>query len=262
MIVHRPPRSALVTGALAGVVAAIAVVGLLLGWDQFVVGALLGAVLVVGGAAFAMWAHASPTGDTATEEREQKGPDQRRRRILLGMGAGAVAVTAGAIAVPAAARVERATRYLRTTAWRDGVRAVDPDGVLVVADEVAVGELLTVYPEGHVGEADSQAVLIREDESRFPSGAARESWHPGGLIVFSKLCTHMACPLGLYQQQTATLLCPCHQAAFDVLDDGRAVAGPARRPLPQLPIRVDDDGFVVALGDFTDAVGTGFWGRP
>ena len=128
--------------------------------------------------------------------------------------------------------------------------------------EVVEGELLTVYPEGAVGDVDAQAVLIREEPGRFAPDPERSDWAPEGIVIYSKLCTHMACPVGLYQQQQGTLLCPCHQASFDVLDGGRAVHGPARRALPQLPIRIGADDTLVARGDFSDAVGTGFWGRP
>ena len=38
-------------------------------------------------------------------------------------------------------------------------------------------------------------------------------------------------------------------------------AGPATRPLPQLPIGVDEDGYLIALGDFPEPIGPGFWDR-
>ena len=139
---------------------------------------------------------------------------------------------------------------------------VDSDGEPVVIDRIAEGEMVTVYPQGSVGSVDSQAVLIREPLDRFTDEARLLGPIVAGVVVHSKLCTHMACSLGLYQQSSGTLLCPCHQAAFDVLDRGQPVAGPARRPLPRLPIRLTDDGFLVATGDFPDAVGTGFWYRP
>ena len=68
--------------------------------------------------------------------------------------------------------------------------------------------------------------------------------------------------IGLYQQRNEVLLCPCHQALFDVADGGRPIIGPASRPLPRLPLAVDGDGLLVADGPFTDDVGGGFWGRP
>jgi ubiquinol-cytochrome c reductase iron-sulfur subunit len=258
----RPPAPAIWTAAASLALGAAALAGALLGWPERRVLALVGAAVVVLGTAVAMWAKAIDHEETLEEKREQKGPDRRRRLVLLGLGAGAAVATAGVLSVPAARRVETATNRLRSTRWSAGSRAVDSSGVLVVADQVNEGEVLTIYPEGAVDQVDSQAVLIREPPERFTVDVERRDWVVDGIVVYSKLCTHMACPLGLYQQQTGTLLCPCHQAVFDVLDSGRAIHGPARRALPQLPIEIDADGHIVAVGDFSDAVGTGFWGRP
>ncbi len=82
-----------------------------------------------------------------------------------------------------------------------------------------------------------------------------------GLVAYSKLCTHVGCPVGLYQADSHLLLCPCHQSTFDVLDGAKPVFGPATRPLPQLPIGVDDEGYVVSQGDFAAPPGPGFWDR-
>ena len=80
-------------------------------------------------------------------------------------------------------------------------------------------------------------------------------------IAYSKICTHVGCPVGLYQADTHELLCPCHQSTFDVLDGARPRFGPATRSLPQLPLAVDGDGFLTAQSDFTEPVGPGFWNR-
>jgi ubiquinol-cytochrome c reductase iron-sulfur subunit len=258
----RPPAPAIWTAAASLALGAVAVAGALMGWPERLVLALVGAAVVMLGTAVAVWAKAIDHEETLEEKREQKGPDRRRRLMLLGLGAGAAVATAGVLSVPAARRVETATNRLRSTRWSAGSRAVDASGALVVAGQVNEGEVLTIYPEGAVDQVDSQAVLIREPPERFTVDLERHDWVVDGIVVYSKLCTHMACPLGLYQQQTGTLLCPCHQAVFDVLDSGRAIHGPARRALPQLPIEIDGDGHIVALGDFSDAVGTGFWGRP
>jgi ubiquinol-cytochrome c reductase iron-sulfur subunit len=226
------------------------------------VGLIVGVVVVLAGLGFAVLAKRLVPGEPDEEAREQKGPDRQRRQLILGAGAGVAALTATAVAFPAARRAGSAAERLRSTSWAEGRRFVDADGTLVRAADVGLGELVTVYPEGAVDAIDSQAVLIRESLARFVPDPERPDWVPDGLAAYSKLCTHMACPLGLYQQQSGTLLCPCHQAVFDLLDGGRAVQGPARRALPQLPIRIDADGHIVSRGDFSDAVGTGFWGRP
>jgi ubiquinol-cytochrome c reductase iron-sulfur subunit len=81
-------------------------------------------------------------------------------------------------------------------------------------------------------------------------------------VAFSKVCTHAGCPVGLYQPSSHELFCPCHQSAFNVLDAAAPTAGPATRPLPQLPLAVDENGFLIASGDYPEPVGPGFWSRP
>ena len=41
----------------------------------------------------------------------------------------------------------------------------------------------------------------------------------------------------------------------------KVIFGPAGRPLPQLPITVDDEGFLIARSDFTEPVGPTYWER-
>ncbi len=153
-------------------------------------------------------------------------------------------------------------RTLFRTAWRRGVRAVTEEGRLVKAGEMEVGGVLTVFPEGHVGSADSQTLLIRVEEGDFTTRPGRETWAPQGHVAYSKVCTHAGCPVGLYQVATKELLCPCHQSLFDVTDGARPVFGPATRSLPQLALEVDDEGYLRAQGDYREAIGPAFWDRP
>ena len=127
--------------------------------------------------------------------------------------------------------------------------------------DLEVGGVITVFPEGNVGSADSQTLLIRLANHAVTTRPGRETWAPEGYVAYSKVCTHAGCPVGLYQAGTERLLCPCHQSTFDVLDGARPVFGPAARSLPQLPLAVDGSGYVVSRGDFSGPVGPGFWDR-
>ena len=91
--------------------------------------------------------------------------------------------------------------------------------------------------------------------------SGREDWAVDDLVAYSKICTHAGCPVGLYQAESGLLLCPCHQSTFDVGDGSRPVFGPATRSLPQLPLTLDDDGYLVAGGDFSSPIGPGFWNQ-
>ncbi len=149
---------------------------------------------------------------------------------------------------------------LAKTHWKRGVRAVTRDGEPVRVDEVDVNTVLTVFPEDHPDEADSQTLLIRLPPEIPPPGPRR--WSVEGVVAFSKICTHAGCPVGLYQARTQELFCPCHQSTFAVRAGCKPTFGPATRRLPQLPIGVDGGGYVIALGDYTEPVGPGYWSRP
>ncbi|MBW3627486.1 MAG: Rieske (2Fe-2S) protein [Actinobacteria bacterium] len=185
------------------------------------------------------------------------------RRRLLGGGALAAALAAvAAAAVPLWSATKRAEARLRRTSWQAGTRLVDDQDAPVRSHDLEPGAFRTVWPEGHRGDGDAQVVLIRLAPDRTVSGPGRPDWLAAGHVAYSKVCTHMGCPVGLYQARTDLLVCPCHQATFDVLAGASPVHGPAHRPLPQLPLAVDGDGYLIASGDFAEPVGPGYWSRP
>jgi ubiquinol-cytochrome c reductase iron-sulfur subunit len=124
-----------------------------------------------------------------------------------------------------------------------------------------VGGVVTVFPVGRTTAADSQAILVKVEEGELHLPDGRAAWAPGGNVCYSKICTHAGCPVGLYLAETHQLQCPCHQSAFDVTRGAEPVFGPATRPLPQLPLEADAQGFLRARGDFPEPVGPGFWNR-
>ena len=107
-------------------------------------------------------------------------------------------------------------------------------------------------------------MLIRlrsEDANRVVEREGQEDYHFGDYYAYSKICTHIGCPTSLYEAQTNRILCPCHQSQFDALHYGKPVFGPAARALPQLPITVDEEGYLVATRNFSEPVGPAFWER-
>ncbi|WP_151550457.1 MULTISPECIES: ubiquinol-cytochrome c reductase iron-sulfur subunit [unclassified Corynebacterium] len=107
-------------------------------------------------------------------------------------------------------------------------------------------------------------MLIRlrsADAAKVIERVGQENFHYGDYYAYSKICTHIGCPTSLYEAQTNRILCPCHQSQFDALHFGKPVFGPAARALPQLPITVDEDGYLVAAGNFIESVGPAFWER-
>jgi ubiquinol-cytochrome c reductase iron-sulfur subunit len=158
---------------------------------------------------------------------------------------------------------------LKHTLWDEGVRLTrDPDGTPINIADVTLGSVFHVIPEGLNDEHDrleqkakAAVLLMRLKESDLNPSPGREDWAYQGIVAYSKICTHVGCPVALYEQQTHHLLCPCHQSQFDITREAAVIFGPAKRPLPQLPITVDDEGFLVARSDFTEPVGPSFWER-
>jgi ubiquinol-cytochrome c reductase iron-sulfur subunit len=204
-----------------------------------------------------------PLTSTAEERREAMrafDPQQiSRRRFLVRLFAGAGALLGAALLLPAFSLGPQPGSDLFRTAWRKGSRLVRIDGRPVRPSDVPLESVATVFPEGFVGRPDSQTLLIRVRVQDLALPEGRQAWAPDGCVAYSKVCTHAGCPVGLYRAKQHQLLCPCHQSTFDVLRGARPVFGPAARPLPQLPMAVDADGYLVALGDFPEPIGPGFW---
>lgn len=107
-------------------------------------------------------------------------------------------------------------------------------------------------------------MLIRlrsQDAKRVKERQGQEDFHYGDYYAYSKICTHIGCPTSLFEAQTNRILCPCHQSQFDALQSGKPVFGPAARALPQLPVTVDEEGYLIANGNFIEPVGPAFWER-
>ncbi len=209
------------------------------------------------------------TGPSAPEERrsmeaelEAGGAAIGRRRFLVRLLAGAAGALGLAALFPIFSLGPSPGRSLFETPWRKGIRLVKQDGSPVLRGDLDVESILTVFPEGSVGSADGQAVLLRVDPGTLDLPADRLAGAPDGYVCYSKVCTHAGCPVGLYLASEHQLRCPCHQSTFDVLRGAAPVYGPAARPLPQLLIQFDERDALVAQGDFTGPVGPGFWNLP
>lgn len=264
--------------ALSFSASVLASIGLLvvyvMGGDAQVQGTLLGIALGGLGLGVVVWATRLLHEDEIIEERPDltssaasldsaqevlDDPDITRRSLLVRLLMGASGTLAAALAIPALSLGPRPGQSLFKTRWTQGTRLVDLDGNPVRLSAVQPGAVQTVFPEGEVGAADAQTLLLKVDEADLQLPGGREDWAPEGVLAYSKICTHAGCPVGLYRAESHELLCPCHQSTFDVLTGAEPTFGPADRPLPQLPIDVDDDGFLIATGDFSEPVGPGFW---
>ena len=201
---------------------------------------------------------------------------------FLGVPAVVALTDLGPVATPSLRK-----KTLEKTFWKAGTRVVnDVTGRWIKASDMEIGQLVNAEPEGLVDAFDPRATAAEREE--IEAGAVHgaelqaaktkaavivvrmepkdmtaptQEWAHQGIAVYSKICTHVGCPIALWEQQTHHLLCPCHQSTFDLADKGRVVFGPAARALPQLPIEVDDEGYLVAKSDFLEPVGPSYWER-
>lgn len=249
------------------------------------VNALLGTSLAVAlfgmGMGAVLWAKMLMPAEEAVQERHpfgspQDSADEAGRAWNAGVAGSGIArrpllrrsllLAGGLLVLPVLAPLrslgEKPKGELKHTRWSPGARLVLADGTPLKLDSIELNGIATVFPEGHTdveSGASSSALLIR-----LPVGEVTDRIRPKshqGYVVFSQICTHAGCPARLYSQQTHTLVCPCHQSQFKVLQGAKPVAGPATRPLPQLAITASDDGYLRAVRDFDEPVGPGFWER-
>jgi ubiquinol-cytochrome c reductase iron-sulfur subunit len=243
-------------------------------------GILLAVVLGGIGVGIVLWAkHFMPTEEVAEDRHPMESSEEdiaaftadfqaggstlQRRRVLVATAGGACAALGVALLFPIRSLGPRPGRGFKQTAYKGGdIRVVDDDGMPVQPRDLPVDGFITVWPDGHTDDADASTLLIhfRRDQD-FQPKAGREDWTVDDIVAYSKLCTHVGCPVGLYQAELGLLLCPCHQSTFDVMRHAKPIFGPAARSLPQLPLALDDEGFIIATGDFSGPVGPGFWDR-
>jgi len=168
---------------------------------------------------------------------------------------------------------------LEETVWTEGMRVVnDISGTPIRPSDVEIGQLVNAAPaifferdaEGErvmsehevlIAKTKAAVILVRMAPAEITPAAGRENWGIDGILCYSKICTHVGCPIALWEQQTHHLLCPCHQSTFDLADNGRVIFGPAARAVPQLPLAVDSEGYLIATQDFDEPVGPSYWER-
>ena len=201
-----------------------------------------------------------------------------RRPLVRNSLLGAVGVLLAPVVVmlrdlgPTNARSSRTAAYpgagLEHTVWDKGMRVVrDVVGTPIRPGDLEIGDLLNAEPELifavdedgepvlegvalQIAKSKGAVVLVRMDPDDNKPAPGRENWAIDGILCYSKICTHVGCPISLNERKTHHLLCPCHQSTFDLADAAKVVFGPAARPLPQLPLMVDDEGYLVAQSDF------------
>ena len=270
-----------------------------LGWSalNFALGATLGGGLLLIGSGIIRWAKQLMGDHEIVEMRHPSASsDDDRTEALAALNAGldesgiarrplirnSLIGAIGALGLPAivALRDLGPLPYGHTsTVWRKGMRVVnDVSGEPIKPADLDVGQLVNAEPEAlfavdehgervvHGTEAlqakaKAAVIVVRMRPEDITPSKGRENWGVNGILAYSKICTHVGCPISLWEQQTHHLLCPCHQSTFDLADNGKVIFGPAARALPQLHIGVDKEGYLIAMSDFLEPVGPSYWER-
>jgi ubiquinol-cytochrome c reductase iron-sulfur subunit len=261
-------------------------------WSPWTFGGALGAGMFALGFGITAWGKYLMPQGPFVEERHTlaKSPEERnalsaalvertavvvKRRKMLG---GLLAAGAGIMGIVLAFPLVRSLGPLpkdefEVSDWTAGTVLVDSNGRPVRRETLVPGGIMTVYPRNQMrvengqvtftdaGLATDQTVLIRLAGGAFTTMPGREDWTPDGYVAYSKVCTHLGCPVGLYEQELELLVCPCHQSMFNVRNGAVPQFGPAPRPLPQLALGYNDQGYLISTAPYDQALGPGFFER-
>jgi ubiquinol-cytochrome c reductase iron-sulfur subunit len=254
-------------------------------WNPWELGATLGGGLFLLGFGLTAWGkYLMPQGPFVEDRHRLAGTEDerssmaaalversavvvKRRQLLFGL----FSVGAGIFGIVALFPLIRSLgplpgKSLDVTDWKAGSLLVDSNNRPITKDTLVAGGIMSVFPRGHINDDAGQAidvtVLIRlPGDQNIVTMPGREHWAPDGYVAYSKLCTHLGCPVGLYEQELELLVCPCHQSMFNVRNGAVPQFGPAPRPLPQLPLMWNEDGHLAARAGYDQAVGPGFTER-
>lgn len=262
------------------------------GWSaqNFFLGVTLGGALLLIGIGIIQWAKKLMGDHEIIEMRHPaRSSDEDRSAVLADLAAGAQESGIGrrplirnsllgavaAMGLPAIVMLRDLgpLPYGHTnTVWKKGMRVVnDVSGEPIKPSDLQVGQLVNAEPaiffetddDGErvlhgtpllQAKAKAAVIVVRMRPEDITPSAGRENWGIDGILCYSKICTHVGCPISLWEQQTHHLLCPCHQSTFDLADNGKVIFGPAARALPQLPLAIDGEGYLVAVSDFPEVV--------
>jgi ubiquinol-cytochrome c reductase iron-sulfur subunit len=188
-----------------------------------------------------------------------------RRTMLTGAAGVAGCGLLGALVLPITALGPNLGAQPNTTPWRRGRHLVDTEGRRLRAADIELGSFHSVLPErdpSALEELGAPVVVVRVAPETLDLPPERRTWAPQGILAYSQICTHAGCAITLFRypvdEETSKppgLVCPCHYSTFDVRRAAKPVFGPAARALPQLPLAIDADGFLVAAGPMAGSVG-------
>ena len=131
-------------------------------------------------------------------------------------------------------------------------------GQVVRVDNLPIGgPQVQVYPVTLDGTLRNETPLNLVILARFdPADLSEETRAQAaeGVVAYSAVCTHQACPVNAWSKERNAFVCSCHGAVYDPRNGAAVMDGPAPRPLPSLPLKIVDGAVTVASG-FSSRVG-------
>ena len=176
----------------------------------------------------------------------------RRTVVRWLLGGGVLSMLAAMVSGINALRPHQAREKPRPAKGDLLVFASGPDrGRVITVADLAFGEATLALPRGKESNPENLIILVRLEKLEPPT---RLEWTAQGFVAYSAICTHLGCDV-LGELKDGFIRCPCHAAIFDARRGAQVVAGPAPRPLPQLPIKLNEKGELVIAGEFEEPVG-------
>ncbi len=171
---------------------------------------------------------------------------------------GAVAAMGSVIASIRAVR--RSTGAGAVAAGDKLVFAMGPNaGRVIKRADLSVGNAVLAFPQGKESNHDNLLMLVRLEAGAYqpPTDMA---WLADGVAAYSAICTHLACTVRFSDEPMAGapyahIHCPCHAGMFDPRRGAEVISGPPPRALPQLAIKLNAAGELVAAGTFEQPIG-------
>ncbi|MFB6266073.1 MAG: ubiquinol-cytochrome c reductase iron-sulfur subunit [Halodesulfurarchaeum sp.] len=181
-------------------------------------------------------------------------PTLERRDVAKGLATVGGLTAVASLSAPLAGLTRVFERKYTGPVYTDGTYLVDDEGNRITEGALAYGERMTVFPETHPGVDNAPTLLVRFPETAY-APPTKLAFTVGGYAAYSKVCTHAGCMVS--EAEDGTLICPCHYGKYDATQGAEVVGGPPPRALPQLPITLSSDGYLIATGNFEGPVGPG-----
>jgi thiosulfate dehydrogenase [quinone] large subunit len=159
--------------------------------------------------------------------------DPGRRRLMLQLGAGAVALVWVLSVLPRTRPVIPVSATPSPTPPATTPPATP--GATPAATPSPTGTKI-----GSLADLQAQKALTFNDPATGDPAVALQL-SGGNVVAFDAVCTHAGCEVA-YDSDQKLLVCPCHGAEFDPARAAAVVAGPAPTPLPSIKVQLASDG--------------------